>query len=122
MISRGFAGARRVHHVVARENHLSCLGSFGKNIDRKRREEDRAGGDFTSSQLPVIQRRYISITRRSENSVLVAGLGIAASALAARYGLQAYNQWQVGAVSPCLPFSVELRGGTRTISDTPLYA
>lgn len=116
MIYRGFAGARRVHHVVTRDNHLSCLGLFGKNIDRKRRVEDRAGGDFTSSQPPVIQSRHISITRRSENSVLIAGLGVAASAIAARYGLQAYNQWQVGAVSPSVPFSVEIRRETRTIS------
>lgn len=64
-------------------------------VDDNRCKEPRRNVGFAGVQALVSQTRDIHVTRHNENSVLLAGVGIAVSAMAARYGLQAYRQWQV---------------------------
>lgn len=41
------------------------------------------------------QTRDIHVTRRSDSTVLLAGAGVAVSAMVARYGLEEYKKYQV---------------------------
>lgn len=71
-------------------------GDSGCREEQQRRREIGTGSSSRAKALTVLRRRDIHATTRNENTVLLAGLGIAASAMAARYGLQAYNDWKVG--------------------------
>lgn len=64
--------------------------SAASNSNRHSREDD----DGYSRAL-VSQTRDIHVTRRSDSTALLAGAGIAASAMIARYGLVEYKKYQV---------------------------
>lgn len=65
------------------------------------------------------QSRDIHVTPRNESSVLLAGAGVAASAMIARYGIQEYRKYKVS--SRCLPFdgSFLLSAALGRLNDSP---
>ena len=60
-------------------------------------------GDDRNVRALLSQTRDIHVTRRSDSTVLLAGAGVAVSALIARYGLEEYKKYQVS--FRCFSFS-----------------
>lgn len=91
---------------------LPQLGRFGAGSCHRRPGESREDDRYARAQDLVAQTRSIHLTRRNESTVLIAGAGIAASAMIARYGIKEYRKYQVGfsqegVAKPCaLPFFV----------------
>lgn len=73
---------------------LCRLGGFnGHSRPGDRRDDDSSR--FNVAQALARQSRDIHVTPRSESSVLLAGVGVAASAMVARYGIQEYMKYKV---------------------------
>ncbi len=68
---------------------LGRVGAASKSQGDSSRDDDRYASALAS------QARNIHVTRRSDSTALLAGAGIAVSAMVARYGLAEYKKYQV---------------------------
>ncbi|CAM9795051.1 unnamed protein product [Ectocarpus sp. 12 AP-2014] len=71
---------------------LPLLGRLGATSSSNR--ESGADDRHARAQTLVSQARDIHVSRRNESTVLIAGAGIAVSAMVARYGLMEYQKYQ----------------------------
>lgn len=113
MAARAHASLQRVRpkvYSIAHRCTLPTVGRFGmgtagNNKSREKQQQiekvacDSSDGRARAFRALQRQTRDIHVTPRNENTLILSGLGVAASAMAARYGLQAYNNWKVKHVS-----------------------
>lgn len=93
MASRVLSRFPRPSPSLYRRHNLPSLGRLGTANSRRR--DSRGDDPYARAQALVAQTRDIHVTRRNESTVLMAGAGIAVSAMAVRYGLQEYNKYKV---------------------------
>lgn len=91
MAARSLGRIARLNPLVSHRCTVPVVGRLGavSNSHRDNREDDRY------VRALVSQTRDIHVTRRSESTVLLAGAGVAVSAMVARYGLEEYKKYQV---------------------------
>ncbi|CAM9452832.1 unnamed protein product [Scytosiphon promiscuus] len=92
MAARSLVRAARLKPTVSCRRPAPSLGRLGDsgNSHRDAREDDR----HARAKALVSQARDIHVSRRNESTVLLAGAGIAVSAMVARYGLVEYRKYQ----------------------------
>ena len=93
MAGRVLSRFARPSPSLYRRHNLPSLGRLGTASSHVR--ESRDDDPYARAQTLVAHTRDIHVTRRNESTVLLAGAGIAVSAMAARYGLQEYNKYKV---------------------------
>lgn len=100
--------SRVVHRCILPVAGKLNAGIVSDEGRREKLEKRQIGGSADGRPNALMsQARNIHMTRRSENTVIMAGLGIAASAMAARYGLQAYNNWKVYSIYSLADFNTD---------------
>lgn len=91
MAARSLGRIARLKPAVSHRCTLPAVGRIGgvSNSHRDSRDDDRY------VRALVSQARDIHVTRRNDSTVLLAGAGVAVSAMIARYGLEEYKKYQV---------------------------
>lgn len=97
MAARALSRVMRPNNSVSRRYSTvpalcQLAGVNGRSRPGDRREDD---SPYRRGHAMVRQSRHIHVTPRNESSVLLAGVGVAASALVARYGIEAYTKYKV---------------------------
>lgn len=95
MAARALARLPRLSPGVSNRCSLPLVGQIGAASNHRRPGESREDDRYARAQRLVAQTRDIHVTRRNESTVLLAGVGIAASAMLARYGLLEYRRYKV---------------------------
>lgn len=104
MAARSLGHLATLKPAVSHRCTVPVLGRLGaaSNGNRDSREDCRY------SRAVISQTRDIHVSRRSDSTALLAGAGIAASAMVARYGLAEYKKYQVS--SPTVQFGIASAG------------
>ncbi|CAM9177369.1 unnamed protein product [Choristocarpus tenellus] len=91
--------ASRLCRVKLDPCHRCALFPPGRDYDAgdgiRGEHPKRRGEPNIKPQVHLTQARFFHLTRHNESSVIVAGVAVAASAMALQYGLKAYNKYQV---------------------------
>lgn len=93
MVARPLMRIASLKPSVSHRCSLPLLGRLGATSSSNR--ESGADDRYARAQALVSQARDIHVSRRNESTVLIAGAGIAVSAMVARYGLMEYQKYQV---------------------------
>lgn len=93
MASRVLSRFPRPSPSLYRRYNLPSLGRLGTTSSHLR--ESRDDDPYARALALVGQSRDIHVTRRNESTLLMAGAGIAVSAMAVRYGVQEYKKYKV---------------------------
>lgn len=95
MAARALARLPRSISTNSHRCFLPYIGHLGTTAYSVGPGESQQDNRYAKLQGLVTQTRDIHLTRRSESTVLLAGLGIAVGALTARYALIEYRKNQV---------------------------
>lgn len=100
MASRALARLPRSVPTISHRCFIPSIGHLGTPAYSGGPGESRQNNRYEKLQgLPVVtQTRDIHLTRRNESTVLLAGLGVAVGALAARYALIEFRKNQVSSI------------------------
>ena len=97
MVARTLARLPKLHSTIIAQRCF--LPSSGKLVTTNaHRSGSRESGQTNRYAIPqglVVQTRDIHLTRRNESTVLLAGVGVAVGALAARQALIEFRKYQV---------------------------
>lgn len=110
MAARSLGRIARLRPAASHRCTVPAVGRIGgiSSSHRDSREDDR------NVRALLSQTRDIHVTRRSDSTLLLAGAGVAVSAMIARYGIEEYNKYQVSVRCSLAKFAVSgLRKSSR---------